>query len=132
VNKQRPPSEPSCPVCGRNCLLLVNAPAPKGAADLLYRIVLVIISPHFGWPVVVRLATLLVAMAVAARILIDPTQLREMLLWLTASPGHWITSGVLSAGIASAGYGTRAVRRKSRARLAAGEHPPPGPESTSG
>jgi hypothetical protein len=87
----------------------------QGGADLIYRIVLIVISPHFSLLVVMRLMALIIAVHMA----VDPAQFHHVLAWFTASPRHWITGGGLSAGLACAIYGIT-VMHKHRLRQAAG------------
>lgn len=113
VSEQRPPDRASGPDNQRDWRRLADSPDPHGAAGIINRFLLMIASRDLGWPVVVRLMTMTIGVAVAVRLAVDPSQLHHVSAWFAASPHRWMPGGGLLVGTACTIYGIIA-RRKHR------------------
>lgn len=98
VSEQRPPEAASGPDGQRDWLRLASSSDPHGVAGLIYRFLLMIASRDLGWSVVVRLMTMMIGVAVAVRLAVDPGQLHHMSAWFAASPRRWMPGGGLFVG----------------------------------
>ena len=111
MSEQRPPDRASGPDDQRDWRRLADSPDPHGPAGIINRFLLIIASRDLGWSVVVRLMTMMIGLAVAVRLAVDPSQLHHMSVWFAASPRRWMPGGGFFVGAVCTIWGLIARRR---------------------